>query len=339
MRLHRLSKRPTRARAGNELMPRLRFIPALIIALCLSVAHAAETPVEQGRIEVHIAAEDKELAERTATVLYKGLEQYKARLPIGPEPVQVFVCLTLDEFSKRAGGGINRNVSGIAIGSQGVMVVKAPALLSLEANYNAILRHELIHLLLARNTNPDNLPRWLNEGIAMVVSRENRWSSTFRLVRMYAGGGVISYNALPFAFAAPGNETEFGDAYAQSLSMTRFLMKEVGEETFWAIISDLREMPFERALFSRTSLTPQGMFARWSSSLWKVAAASYSMSGIIAFQFMGVLVVVAYLRKRWRGKKIIAGWIAEEAEEAEEDNIIFPWQLEDNEPPYPWEED
>ena len=41
--------------------------------------------------------------------------------------------------------------------------------------------------------------------------------------------GLVEYRHLDFAFLAPGDEMEFGDAYAQALSMTRYLRNRIGE--------------------------------------------------------------------------------------------------------------
>jgi len=52
------------------------------------------------------------------------------------------------------------------------VAVRAPYLVEGPASFAGTLRHELLHVLLARNVNLDHLPRWLNEGIAMRYARE-----------------------------------------------------------------------------------------------------------------------------------------------------------------------
>ena len=128
-------------------------------------------------------------------------------------------------------------------------MVKAPYLrLPSGRNYAGTLRHELVHVLLHRNVGEDRIPRWFNEGLAMMLANEYACGAPLSVARMYIERRIIPYSHLDFSLMAPGTETEFGDAYAQSLSMTRYLRNELGEETFWALIRDSGPMGFPDAL-------------------------------------------------------------------------------------------
>ena len=83
-------------------------------------------------------------------------------------------------------------------------------------------------------------------------------------------------------------------------------------------------------------MTRPDFFQAWRDSLWTIALVSSLVSGFGVFQFAAFLLVVAYLRKRRRGRKVLETWA--EDEDAE-DAIVFPWQLEDQEGPYEWEQD
>lgn len=313
-------------------MPRIALVACLLLLLPVT-ALAAE--LGRGPFRIHFEEGGEVLAQQSLAILEEGLDRFDLRLPPGPRPIDLHICQTFPEFERLGRSPGLARIEGFARAGEGLIVIKAPHLLGPQGNYAAILRHELIHVLLARNTDSDHLPRWLNEGIAMVLSGEYRWSSMFRLARMYAGGSIIDYHQLPFAFSSPGNEIVFGDAYAQSLSMTKHLKKRVGEDAFWAIVLELDTEPYPQALRRWTGLTPHALFDDWRDSLWMVALVSYSVSGVAAFQLMAILLVFAYLRKRRKGKRLVAAW----EEDEEEDEILLPWQLEDRDPPYPWEEE
>lgn len=224
-------------------------------------------------------------------------------------------------------------VGGIAKSPQGVIVVKAPYLLPSGQDYRGMLRHELIHVLLARNTEEANVPRWFDEGVAMVVSQELRWESGLRIARMYLRKRLIPYNELNFAFAPIGDEGLFDDAYAEALSITRYIIDRIGEERFWELVRSMKTISFEEALEKEAGLTPVALYDAWRRSLWKVALFGSLVSGFSAFQLMAILVVVAYLRKRRRGRKLVQQW-----EEEEDEPEVFSWdKLEEG--PYPWEEE
>ena len=247
-------------------------------------------------------------------VFEAGLLRYSSRLPAGPDPIQVHICQTREEFYELFGGSRARRVEGFARSREGIIVLKAPRLLGTNSDYAGIARHELLHVLLARNTNPDNLPRWLNEGIAMTLSREGRWGAMISMARIYTGRRVIEYKDLPHVFSAPGNETVFGDAYVQSLSMTRYLQSQIGEERFWAIVGGLQSQAFEEALHAQTGVSLEEFFDAWRSTLWRTALVSSIVTGLSIFQVAAILLVVGYFRKRARNRRIVQTWDEEDEE-------------------------
>jgi len=268
--------------------------------------------LERGPIVVEYTQGNESLALETMEELHTGLTRYGLRLPAGEAPVHVTICATIEEFEALSGGVPAMRVLGFARSEEGIIVLKAPALLGPDSSYAAVVRHELLHVLLARNADPDNLPRWLNEGIAMILSRENRWSSTFTMARMYTGGRIIPYADLPHVFNAPGNETVFGEAYVQSLSMTRYLQSELGQERFWVVVGDLRSSTFEEALTRGIGVSPEAFFETWRDSLWRTALIASLITGISVFQIGALLLVLAYLRKRMRNRKLMRAWNEDE---------------------------
>jgi len=313
---------------------RMRFW-GILLALVASGTACAAT-LRGGLFEIEYADGEESLARKSLAVLQEAQREFAHRLPAGGEPVRVVICSTMGTFRIHARRLGRLPVEGIAQSEKGLIVVKAPGLRREALDYSGTLRHELVHVLLARNTDRAVLPLWLNEGIAMTVGKDFRWESMFRVARMYLYGRIIPYRELNFAFVAPHTGLEFGDAYAQSLSMTRFLIDRVGEATFWEMVYALNTMSFAEALQTKAGLSPGAFYREWRKSLWKVALVSSLVSGFSVFQLMAVLVIVAYWRKRRRGQQILRRWEEEEAEEG--DVLLFPWELEDREPPYHWKE-
>jgi len=309
-----------------------------VVAACLIVASpgAPGARIEKSPFIIEYQDDAETLAEETLAILEKARAEFQRWLPTGNEPIRVIVCSTMGAFQAAAERMGRLPVEGIARSEGGVIVVKAPALRSDPFDYSGTLRHELVHVLLARNTDTAVMPRWLDEGIAMTVGKDFRWESMLHVANMYVRGRIIEYHALDFAFVAPEDDSQFGDAYAQSLSMTRFLMGRIGEEAFWEMVYSLKTRTFPEALRAVAGLTPRTLYDGWVQSLWKVALISSLVSGFSAFQVAAVLVIVAYFRKRRRGQHILRRWAAEEADDG---LIMFPRELEDQEGPYPWEND
>ena len=278
---------------------------------------------------------DEELAKYTCNILQNASEELEERLSLGEKPVTVIICSTVEQFKKFAGRYARSNVGGIAKSNQGLIVLKAPRLQINGGDYTGTLRHELIHVLLARNTNMANVPRWLNEGIAMSFSAEYRWMSKYRVGKMYLQGRIIDYRDLEFTFTEPGNEMEFGDAYAQALSMTKYLMTTLENNQFWEMVNMMKSTSFEKALEAKAGMSALTLYVSWKKSLWKVAIMSSTVSGFTAFQVAAILTLVAFIKRRRRGKLIMKRW---EEEEENDPPVFTVYDLEDQEV-YEWEED
>jgi hypothetical protein len=311
------------------------FVVAFVSFAATFSAHAAAPGrLEDGILSVEYWPGDEPLARESLAILREALSDFAGTLPSGDHPIEVTICRTLEQFQQRAGQYSRAWVGGISRASGGQIVVKAPYLLGQPVDYEGLLRHELLHVLLARNTNEAYLPRWLNEGIVMVLSKENRWGSMARLARMYASRRLIPYHNLDFAFLPLGDEVLSSDAYAQALGMTRFLIRRLGEKRFWDLIRAMRDEPFEAALLRATGLKPGEFYNAWRDSMWVPAVIVAAGSVFTAFDIMILLVFVAWFRKRRRNLATLEQWKDEEATEgAWQDEFVSPepWVEEEEE--------
>ncbi len=295
-------------------------------AVLILISAAAQSGVlAQKNIRVEYHADDLEVAQQSMEVLNQAVNEFSKRLPMGEAPIRVIIAHSYDEFLGYASRFSQLSVTGIAKPREGFIVVKGPRLQPITGDYPGTLRHELVHILLYRNANPDAIPPWLNEGIAMSLANEHHWDSLFTMARLFMTGRLIDYRKLEFAFLAPGDEMEFGEAYAQGLSMTRFLRRWVGEENFWKIVFGTKEMSFADALqrFAGKSLTE--FWDAYVHSLWFIALLASLASGSF-FAPVAVLLVIAYIRKHFASRRIIARMAAEEAEESALGIHPFSWE-------------
>ena len=312
----------------------------LLLAAVCTVAAASEQRLERGGFVIDYTAGQERVAAHTLEVLEQAVREFAPMLPPGDRPVYVKIIATADEFEKYAARFHGLDVSGLARPGEDLIVVKAPRLRMPGSDYPGTLRHELVHLLLYRNVNPAYLPQWLNEGIAMSLANEFRWQSMFSVARMFIQNRIIPYHKLDRAFFAPSGQQEFGDAYAQALSMTRFLRDSLGEERFWRVVRALRDMPFHDALRSEGAMTSQAFWDAYQRSLWKYAAFATMASGFF-FQPAAILLIIAYLRRRRIAQGIYRRW--EEEEEAaagtasDRDNVVYWDEVVDD--PDAWKDD
>lgn len=318
----------------NGFIHRLRTAALAFCFAIFCLAAPAQT-LQDGRVTILYDPADAALARHSMEIVEEALREFDARLPAGDAPVTVALCRTHAEFRRYAGQFALTGVGGVAEAHSGTIAVKTPRIQPSGADYDGILRHEILHLLLARNYNTAVMPRWLNEGLTMILSGEIRVDDRFLAGYMSVRGSLIPYNELPLVLEAAEYDGRLGEAYAQSLSMTEFLMKRLGEDRFWALLRSLDSKDFPAALREETGQTLFQWFDAWQQSLWKVALVFSLVSGFSAFQLMAVLVFIAYWRRRRRNRALLQRWEEEEADEP----FLFAYQLEGREEPHPWEEE
>jgi len=298
----------------------------LMVFLGITFNTAADTAtLSAGLLTLEYEPEQQQVAERTMRILQDAITEYAPLLPAGEQPIRVKIVSATDEFDRYAVNFTGLTVAGLARPNESLIVVKAPRLQMPGSDYPGTLRHELVHLLVYRNVNPAFIPIWLNEGIAMSLANELHWQAMFQVARMFIQGRIIPYHKLDNAFLAPSGQAQFGDAYGQALSMTRHLRNRLGDEKFWAVLLDMKNRPFPKALNETAGITIQQFWAEYERSLWKYAAIAAMASGFF-FQPAAILLILGYLRRRHIAKKLYQRWEQEEIEEAQEKGRIIYWE-------------
>jgi hypothetical protein len=288
--------------------------------MALASLASADT-LTKGPFTVEYHPDDHTAAEGALHDLLAARNEFSAHLPLGEAPVTVRIAHTMNEFLGLSGRFAHVGVSGVTRADQSSIVLKSPRLRSIDEDFRGTVRHELIHVLLHRNTDTQRLPRWLNEGICMMLANEIRWESAIDLTRMHLTGQIIPLESLDRAFMALGSERQFGDAYSQALTMTRALHDEVGEEAFWAVVAAVRTEPFSQALADKGGISLEQFWADFNGGLWGLSLITTLRTG----SFWGVitgLCLVTGLARWWRNRRIMRGWEREELEESED---VFDW--------------
>ncbi len=292
----------------------------LILAGLVAISASADTLAE-GPFIVDYHPDDKQAAEDGLRYLVEAREEFEPLLPFGNEAITMRIAHDMNEFLGLTGIYAHVGVNGVTRADRNAIAVKSPRLRSIEDDFRGTVRHELIHVLLYRNTDTENLPRWLNEGICMMLANEIRWQSTIQVARMHLTGQIIPPSALDQAFRAPGSDRQFGDAYAQALSMTRALYSDLGEERFWAVVKAMREEPFDRAMVSAGALDVETFWSGYTGSLWGVTIITTLRTGSF-WGLIAVLSIVAFLVRWWKNRRIVRRWEDEDDPLAPE---VFDW--------------
>ena len=271
----------------------------LIIALVAPLNHCAADILNKEHCTVEFDSRDSEIAHVVGTTIDKSWDEVARAVGADPEspPVRVIIPASLEEFGKLAGGYDRGWVIGVAIHPHSLIVVKPPRLLAPSlTSLQQTVRHELVHVMLSRVSNVYNMPRWLNEGIAMRVSGEMALSAEWMLAGAVLRGVLIPLDELDEHF--PDDHERAGLAYAESLSVVGYIAETYGEESLPDLIRALRIQSFAEALAASFGLDLQTFGERWIRTVRISPYVVTLVGSSFALWLMTALAILAFLRKR-----------------------------------------
>lgn len=143
-------------------------------------------------------------------------------------------------------------------------------------SWPVILKHELWHLLLGQHIRRKSLPRWLNEGVAIVFSEGYSELLTPGRPDILRGAllsnRLIPLNRLTEKF--PAGEREMGLAYAQSASIVAYCVHRFGGDGLIRLLDRLKHGETLPRAFQRTfGLSLDELEAQWLNSLHQTPSA------------------------------------------------------------------
>ncbi len=180
-----------------------------------------------------------------------------------------------------------------------------------------VFRHELAHVALEDAVNGRPVPRWFNEGFAVLASGETSFVRMQTLWTATVSDNLLSLAQLERTF--PMDENEASIAYAQAADVVRFLIRREEKHRFRGLISRLRDgETMDSALLNSYGEETSTLESEWREEV----ARRYTFWPVL---FSGSLIWVGTLglfaagwrRKRRKAAATLARWESEEAAEDE----------------------
>ena len=205
-------------------------------------------------------------------------------------------------------------VSGYALGPQGLIVLIPARVMSYpHTSLEALLTHEVAHILVARAGKQQPVPRWFDEGLAMAAAHRWGLEDRGRLIWAMASGTQISFEELNILFRQ--GEPSVQRAYVLAGAVVRDLIHTAGQEAPGAILGLMAQgLSFSDAFTHVTAMTigdAERVFWRQQTvwSRWVPVATSSAML------WLGItlLAVYAYRRRRRRALAIQQRWDEEDS--------------------------
>jgi hypothetical protein len=182
-----------------------------------------------------------------------------------------------------------------------------------DGSLEALVRHEVAHMLLARAAGGAVVPRWFDEGVATVAARQWGIEDGARVVLATIGRGPRSLGELNAGFS--GNAAAVARSYAVSAALVRYLLREHGEGAVGRILaaaaggSDF-EQAFRTVVGEDVHVLARGYFRR--ETFWTTWV-PFATSTTVLWMAITALALLAIKRRRERDAEQRERWALEEA--------------------------
>jgi hypothetical protein len=206
------------------------------------------------------------------------------------------------------------SIVGVAYANLSLIVLKSPREVSgLKADLLKTFIHELTHIILGSAfKGEEQIPQWLNEGIALYVSREWSFNRVTGMTRAVLTDSMIPLSDLTHRF--PENPRDLQLAYAQSFYLVSFLITRFGRESFHTFIRLYSQnKDLEKTLFQVYSLSLEELENEWKSFLeMRFSWIPLITSSTTLWFIITLIFVYGYLNKKRKMKGTLKQWEEDE---------------------------
>jgi hypothetical protein len=186
---------------------------------------------------------------------------------------EVVLHATVDSYLQEVGRGGRNTVASSLVDRDGGRVMRRRIdLLAANARWSvSTLGHELTHLVLADLSAEKNLPRWLDEGIAILADSPTKQVQHRQdLKRALQSGGEFRLLELVSLGDYPSAE-RWGAFYGQSASLVQYLVEQRGEQQFVAFVQLALADGYDRGLQQVYGCAIPELERRWRAQLSRQA--------------------------------------------------------------------
>jgi len=285
-----------------------RWLAVILITVSATAALARPTPPEliiEAPDELRVAAQRIRGTDRNRLAV--GMELLGRR---GPEdPIKVILAVEDSPATRN----VPSWVAGYAYGSLGTVVLLPGRTPSYpDTSLEELLRHEVAHVLTARAASGRPLPRWFNEGVAMIAGGSWSLQDRSRMTLAMLTGSPVPLAEVSRLFQ--GGRRSASRGYALSEAFVRLLLQRHGTGVVGDILSGVAlGLPFEEAFHRATGHA----LAAAEKVFWRQESIWYRWVPVLtssATLWLGItlLALVAFRRRRSRDKALYRQWEEEE---------------------------
>ena len=229
---------------------------------------------------------------------------------------QVYLAPSARRYQEmQPGGWVPSWSAGVAYPSLNLIILKSPrAIKRGHIDLEKVLKHELTHIAVGRAfQGREEVPRWLDEGLAMYESREWNVSRVSSIMYAVLTKSLIPLSEITHTFPHHVNRVKL--AYAESFYLVSFLLNKHGKDSFHEFIRQCsRGKSLEDALRNVYAMRWEEFEDAWHAYLrvrfsWLPIITSAST----LWFFTTLAFVLAYVKKNKAARLKYQEWEQEDA--------------------------
>jgi hypothetical protein len=260
------------------------------------------------------------------SVLEKAFDEITFDLQyIPPDTYSIYIAPSRQVFTEMVAGSLPEWVGAYAVPTHRIMVIKSPRW-NPDNSYEQSLVHELFHLIAHSFMGYVTLPRWLDEGLAIFYSKEERWKTATALSKAIATHSLIPLDQIDLVLNYQRAKADL--AYQQSYSATVYLLTTYDIEAVRQLLAAFKQrLPMDECFQRATGSTYNSFEKEWRTYVEKNEkwVWFYEINNYLWILILFLLVAAVGMRFL-RNRSIVRNWQMEEAAAPE---------LPDEEPPEP----
>lgn len=196
---------------------------------------------------------------------------------------------------------------GGALGTDSIFIPLDVEYAFFHKDFQRILIHEMVHLIISRKYGNVNIPRWFHEGMAMALSGEIDSDAPITLSKAVLRGKLLSLDTIKYVNRFKRDKAHL--AYCQSHFAVQFLILQYGQDLLPELLSEIKK----RSSFESACIHVFGLNRREIDSVVNQKIRSeYHFSFLLDDTFFWFLVLIlaisgfiaTFLRKKKRMKEM-----------------------------------
>lgn len=222
-----------------------------------------------------------------------------------PESLDLYVVATQEAFDTLTGGAIPDWGAGVAIPFKHRIVIKSPRILPGEKPLGELVAHEYGHSVLEQAVRYRDVPRWLNEGLAMYLSAEWSWDDNVAMARAVIGGGAIPLADIEYLNRFPSPKAQV--AYSESYLAFKYFVDTYGPSSLRILLGEIAsgrdiDAAFTAAIGADTDAFERE-FSRYLQGRYNLV--SFLFDSNLFWVLLALVVIVGFVIVRLRRRRRI----------------------------------